>query len=63
MSVYMVTYKDDFNKKHMTFVKSFSAVKFFEERFSEVRFERTENYPRTEKENYEDLFSLINYTL
>ena len=56
MSVYMVTYKDDFNKKHITFVKGFSAVKFFEERFSEVRFERTENYPRTKKENYEDFF-------
>lgn len=38
--VYMVTYKDDFNKKHITFVKGYSQVKFLEERFGIVHFER-----------------------
>lgn len=37
--VYMVTYLDDTNKKHLTFVKGFSAVKFLEDRFSSVYFE------------------------
>ena len=31
--VYMVTYLDDFNKKHITFVESLSDVKFLEDRF------------------------------
>ena len=38
--VYMVTYKDDFNKKHITFVKKYSEVKFLEDRFGKVHFER-----------------------
>ena len=40
--VYMVTYLDDENRKHMTFVEGFSAVKFLEDRFTNVYFERTE---------------------
>ena len=57
--VYMVTYKDDSHKTHMTFVKGFSAVKFLEERFSEVYFEITETYPHKKEEDYEDLFQLL----
>ena len=57
--VYMVTYKDDFHKTHITFVEGFSAVKFLEERFSEVYFETTEIYPHRKEEDYEDLFQLL----
>lgn len=42
--VYMVIYLDDEKRKHMTFVKGFSAVKFLEERFGNIYFERTETY-------------------
>ncbi len=38
--IYMVTYKDDFNKKHITFVRNYSEVKFLEDRFGVVYFER-----------------------
>jgi len=38
--VYMVTYKDDFNRKHITFVKGYSEVRFLEDRFGVVHFER-----------------------
>lgn len=38
--IYMVTYKDDFNKKHITFVEGFSQVRFLEDRFGTVYFER-----------------------
>ena len=41
--VYMVTYVDDVNRKHMTFVKGFSAVKFLIERFDDVYFEQVDN--------------------
>lgn len=46
--VYMVIYFDDEKQKHMAFVKGFSAVKFLEERFGNVYFERTETYLRVE---------------
>lgn len=38
--LYMVTYKDDFNKKHITFVRGYSEVRFLEERFGNVHFEK-----------------------
>ena len=41
--VYMVTYLDDFNKKHITFVESLSDVQFLEDRFGNVYFEILEN--------------------
>ena len=40
--IYMVIYKDDMKQKHMTFVKGFSSVKFLEDRFGEVYFEKTD---------------------
>ncbi len=43
--VYMVTYKDDQHKTHITMVEGFSAVKFLEDRFDNVYFEKIENYP------------------
>ncbi len=61
-AVYMVTYKDDFHKTHITFVEGFSAVKFLEDRFDNVYFEPTDTYPREKEDNqdYEKLlFSLI----
>ena len=42
--VYMVTYIDDEKRKHITFVKGFSAVKFLEERFDNVYFEQVKTY-------------------
>lgn len=39
---YQVTYVDDFHRKHITFVKGFSAVRFLMERFDNVEFEMTE---------------------
>ena len=36
--VYMVIYRDDFHKKHITFVKKYSEVKFLEERFGIIEF-------------------------
>lgn len=48
--VYMVTYRDDQKQKHITFVKGFSAVRFLEERFGRIDFERTEQYVRAEAE-------------
>ena len=54
--VYMVTYKDDRHRNHMTFVEGFSAVRFLEDRFSDVYFERTEQYPQEESnKDYADL--------
>ena len=38
--LYMVTYKDDFNKKHITFVRGYSEVRFLEERFGNIHFEK-----------------------
>lgn len=48
--IYMVTYKDDWNRKHLAFVKGFSEVKTLKRRFEEVNFEITETYIRTEEE-------------
>jgi hypothetical protein len=42
--IYMVQYTDDDNRKHITFVKGFSAVRFLEDRFGTVHFERTYKY-------------------
>ena len=42
--VYMVTYKDDFHRTHITFVQNFSSVKFLAERFGEIHFEVTDKY-------------------
>ena len=49
--VYMVTYQDDRNQKHITFVKGFSAVRFLEDRFGRIHYEITENYVRVEQKN------------
>ncbi len=38
--VYMVTYKDDFNKKHITFVTSFSEIRFLKDRFEIIHYEQ-----------------------
>jgi hypothetical protein len=48
--VYMVTYKDDFHRTHITFVQNFSSVKFLAERFGEIHFEVTDKYYRKEDE-------------
>lgn len=48
--VYMVNYKDDDNKKHISFVKGYSQVKFLEDRFGTVKFERTEIYDKVRSE-------------
>lgn len=37
---YMVSYVDDYNKKHITFVKKFSEVRFLEERFYCIHYEK-----------------------
>lgn len=42
--MYIVYYKDDDNKGHMTFVKSFRDVRFIQERFEKVTFEMTTTY-------------------
>ena len=39
---YMVTYLDDYKRKHITFVRGFSAVRFLEARFDNVFFEKME---------------------
>ncbi len=37
---FMIEYIDDLHRKHLTFVKSFSEVKFYKERFDgRVKFE------------------------
>ena len=46
--IYKVEYLDDVNQKHITFVKGFSAVRFLEDRFGKVTFEKTETYTRSE---------------
>ncbi len=43
-TTYMVTYFDDKNKKHITFVKNLTAVKFIQDRFGKVLFEPTGNF-------------------
>lgn len=39
--IYMVQYTDDDNRKHIAFVKGFSAVRFLEDRFGAIYFEKT----------------------
>ena len=55
--VYLVTYKDDQHRTHMTFVEGFSAVRFLEERFTDVYFELADHYPTCEQ-NCSDLIIL-----
>lgn len=40
----MVSYKDDNGMKHLTFVKKYSEIKFFKNRFDEVSFEITKPF-------------------
>lgn len=47
--IYVVTYLDDRNQKHLITVKGFSAVRFLEERYGRVFYEVTENYVRIEQ--------------
>ena len=42
--VYMVTYRDDSNQKHLAFVKGVSAVRVLEERFGYTEYEVTEQF-------------------
>ena len=37
--MYIVHYEDDNHKKHISFVKTFEEVRFFEDRFGEVTVE------------------------
>lgn len=41
MFVYMVTYLDDDNHSHLTFVKTLSEVRFLIDRFDNVHYEQT----------------------
>lgn len=50
--VYMVTYQDDRNQKHIAFVKGFSAVRFLEDRFGYVEYEITEHFVHYDKEAF-----------
>lgn len=52
--IYIVSYIDDRNKKHMTFVKDFSSVRFLEDRFTSVHFEKTTFMTREMLEKRED---------
>ena len=47
--IYVVTYLDDRNQKHLITVKGFSSVRFLEERYGKVFYEVTENYVRIEQ--------------
>ena len=59
--IYVVTYLDDRNQKHLITVKGFSAVRFLEERYGRVFYEVTENYVREEqgKRKVDDLFAVM----
>lgn len=46
--IYMVTYVDDDKRKHLSFIKGFSNVRFLEDRFENVTFEKTEAYVRSD---------------
>lgn len=48
--IYVVTYMDDRNRKHLITVKGFSQVRFLEKRFGRIHYEVTENYVRVEQE-------------
>lgn len=41
--IYMVTYKDDFYRQHITFVRCYSDVKFLESRFDVIDWEIIKN--------------------
>jgi len=41
--IYMVTYRDDFRRKHITFVRHYSEVKFLKDRFNTVEWEVIKN--------------------
>ena len=56
--VYMVTYFDDDRKQHITFVEGFSAVRFLEDRFNNVYFEKTETCMQ-EDDTYNDNEALM----
>ena len=57
MNIYTVSYVDDYNKKHITFVKGYTSVRVYKERFYNVFFEPT-NDPFVEdlKDDKEDFF-------
>lgn len=59
--VYMVTYLDDNRKQHLTFVEGFSAVRYLEDRFDNVYFERTENYNHCYDNSFDDNEALMLY--
>lgn len=40
-SIYMVEYTDDYNRKHITFVKDVSSVEFLVSRFENVIYKKT----------------------
>lgn len=42
--VYAVTYKDDTGRKHITFVKGLSEVRFLEDRFEKIQYETAEKF-------------------
>ena len=50
--IYVVTYLDDRNQKHLITVKGFSAVRFLEERYGRVFYEVTENYVHIEQRDW-----------
>lgn len=41
---YLVKYVDDDNKNHITFVKGFSSIKFLENRFGNIFFEKIDSF-------------------
>lgn len=50
--VYMVSYKDDANQQHLSFVKKYSDVKYLEERYGRINFEATEKFSRDINNDY-----------
>ncbi len=61
--VYMVTYKDDQHKTHITMVEGFSAVKFLEDRFDNVYFEKIENYPMISQVTAQEEFFIASFMM
>ena len=43
---YMVYYKDDFGKRHLTFVNSFTEINFIKTRFFDVTYEVCASFQR-----------------
>lgn len=60
MDIYVVSYVDDYNKKHITFVRGYASISFFKERFGKIFFEPV-NDPFVEemKEENEENYYLI----